>query len=48
MAVALLEPEQVVDLLAQVAEVEEAGQGVRVSQPLELARPGAQELLDEP
>ena len=45
-AVALLKPEQVVDLLPEVAEVEEAGQRVRVGEPLELARALAQELLD--
>ena len=38
MPVALLEPEQVVDLLAQVAEVVEAGQRVGVREPFELAR----------
>ena len=37
-AVALLEPEQVVDLLAEVAQVEEAGERVCVREPLELAR----------
>ena len=38
MPVALLQPEQVVDLLTQVAEVEEACQSIRVGQPLELGR----------
>ncbi len=38
MAVALLQAEQVIDLLTQVAQVEEARQRVRVGQPLELAR----------